>query len=91
MSTYTPTGFRRGRPRKGEIRPPTPGGVWQAEWRERQKAENPDYFVIQADYQRLWQLANPGKKAEVSKGYLQREAHWERARAQGGVSCKVKF
>lgn len=86
---YVPTGFPRGRPRKGELRPPTPGGVWQAKYRAQQKANNPDWLVIQADYQRLWQLANPGKKAEGQKKYKQREVHWQAARANGST-CKMK-
>lgn len=84
---YVPTGFPRGRPRKGEIRPPTPGGVQQAKWRERQLALNPEeYRAQQAMYQQLWHLANPGAKAKSQKAYEQREVHWQ---AVKGKQCKV--
>lgn len=87
---HIPTGFPKGRPRKGELRPPTPGGVWQAEYRALQKEINPNWLKIQADYQRLWHLANPGKKSAGQKKYEQREVHWKAARANG-ISCKMKI
>ena len=75
---YIPTGFPRGRPRKGEIRPLTPGGVAQAEWRRQQLAKDPvGYRQLLADYQRMWQLAHPGAKSLSQKKYLQREASFE--------------
>jgi hypothetical protein len=73
---YVPTGFPRGRPRKGEIRPPTPGALAQAKRRANMSAEEKQ---IQADYQRLWHLAHPGAKAASNKRSRQREVHWSAA------------
>lgn len=72
---YVATGFPRGRPRKGEIRPLTPGGVAQAEWRRKQLTlDTEGYRALLANYQRLWHLANPGSKKQSQTKYLQREA-----------------
>ena len=89
-SSHKPTGFPRGRPRKDEIRPPTPGAIYQAKLRAKRKKDK-NWLAIQAMYQQFWHLANPGKAKEYRKKSKQREVHWEQARINGGVPIKVKF
>ena len=80
---YTPTGFPLGRPRKGEIRPLTPGAENQRKRREKLKRKNPKAFnQFNAIYQQLWQLANPGAKSKTCRKYKEREAQWVASRGK---------
>ena len=88
--SHKKTGFPLGRPRKGEIRPPTPGGIYQAALRAKRKAEDPEYYVIQADYQRLWVLANHEARKKQSRAYYARKKLWDKANRDGGITVELK-
>jgi hypothetical protein len=71
---YTPTGYPRGRPRKGELRPTSPAAVKLAEWRER----NYDHWIeMNREYQREWRAKNPERSKEISRGTRIRKKKWE--------------
>lgn len=78
-SAYKPTGYPKGRPRKGEIRPPTPGGLKQRRFRESQvkKLGREAFNKLRADYQRRWRDDHLERAWEISRSsYLRRRA-WE--------------
>lgn len=74
--SYVPTGFPRGRPRKGELRPQTYGAKKQAEWRAKQKAANDLYLLEQALYQQFWRLENIEKRRAQARAYYYRRKSW---------------
>ena len=58
--TNVSTGYAMGRPRKGEVRPLTIGGLRSAKWREDQLKKNAKaYRMQQAIFQQLYRKANP--------------------------------
>ena len=77
-STYKPTGFPKGRPRNGEIRPATPGGVHQKEFRAERK-DDPEYKNQRALYSQLWKLANSERSREISRNSYRRAKTWSEA------------
>jgi hypothetical protein len=72
------TGDKRGRPRRGEIRPATPGGIKSAEYRARQKRDNPEYLLQQALYQQLWRLMNKERWIEIQRDSHLRSKRWKK-------------
>lgn len=75
---YTPTGFGKGRPRKGELRPATITGTAQAAYRAQHK-DSPEWRAVQAMYQQFWYLANKDRVKQIKKEYLLRSEAWKAA------------
>jgi hypothetical protein len=74
MHWSKPTGFPRGRPRKGEIRPVTPGGLASAKWRE----ENYElYLKRNREYSVKWRAKNPERAREIGQSYRNRARLWK--------------
>jgi hypothetical protein len=72
---YEKTGFPRGRPRKGELRPASPNAENQARWR----AKNAEYYrVINRNYQSEWVAANPERAREIKRNTYLRKKLWEK-------------
>lgn len=69
MATYWngPTGYQKGRPRIGEVREPTPGGIQQTGYRARHK-NNAEWLHIRAMYQQFYKLANQDRVLEIARG-----------------------
>lgn len=73
-SGHKPTGFSRGRPRKGELRPPTPGGLWSAKWRE----ENPElYLERNKQYVAKFRKENLERVLEIERNARIRAKLWK--------------
>jgi len=70
---YAPTGYKPGRPRKGEIRPETPGGKAAAEWR----AKNHDRALELGRAQNeRFREQNPWRWAEIQRAVTLRRKGW---------------
>jgi hypothetical protein len=52
------TGYQRGRPRIGEVRPPSPAAIKRKEWLTKKLRENPEYRLVLAERQRRWRERN---------------------------------
>lgn len=78
---YTPTGYSKGRPRKGEIRPITPGGAHQSERRAKLK-DSEEYKSIQAMYQQFWKLANYDRSKEIARNSRRRKKSWKESQGK---------
>lgn len=72
------TGFPVGRPRKGEIRPATPGASRQKEYREKYR-NSQKYKDVQAMYQQFWRLSNPDRSNEIKRTSVTRQITWKLA------------
>ena len=73
-STYKPTGYPRGRPRKGELRPISPQAEACAEWR----AKNYDHWLEKnREYQANWRAKNLERSREISRGTRIRKKKWD--------------
>lgn len=86
-----PTGWAKGRPRKGEIRPATDGGLWQAKYKE----DHSEYVLLyQREYQRIWRENNRARHNEISRNALQRKKLWGDAQVlltkKGNIKIVVK-
>jgi hypothetical protein len=78
MNTHKPTGYSKGRPRKGEVRPPTPGGLYQAKLRAKRRAENEEYWkAYYAGQQAIWVANNPERQQAISRGSYIRAKGWK--------------
>lgn len=67
------TGYPRGRPRFGEVRPPSKNAMILAAWRER---AGEAYRKYNREYQRMWAANNPERTREIKKGALLRKKAW---------------
>lgn len=80
------SGFPLGRPRKGEIRPPSIGAIEQAKYR----ADNP---VLAAERNRIaqakWYSENREKKREASKACRARKKGWNSLKAVKKVENQI--
>lgn len=65
--SYVKTGFGPGRPRIGEIRAATPGGLANAKWR----AENPDAALSTARTSK-WRATHPERAVEQARNSILR-------------------
>lgn len=73
-----PTGFRRGRPCKGEVRPRTAGAEYQKRRRARLSARQRAYEAhINAMYAQFMRLAFPQKFRDAVERSRQRQATWD--------------
>lgn len=63
------TGYTVGRPKVGEIRPLTIGGLQSAQKREKMKKQMgiKQYKMKMAIYSQLWRLANLERSKEISR------------------------
>ena len=80
------SGFPVGRPRRGEVRPPSIGAIAQAKYR----AENPE---LSAERNRIaqakWQAANPEKRREATKAYRTRRDAWASLKSAEKVEKQI--
>jgi hypothetical protein len=71
---YPPTGYKRGRPRKGEIRPESPSQALRNKWNEA----NPELFISSRRAAKLkHHMLHPEAKAAYQKSFLLRQAGWK--------------
>lgn len=77
MSSYKPTGYRPGRPRKGEIRPVSPGAVVQHEYRAQRILNDPDYLALCAVKAAIWRENNLDRAKEINRGTHHRAKSWK--------------
>ncbi len=70
----TTTGYNKGRPRIGEIRPLTIGGLRSQQVREAEKKKMGEkaYKLKMAIYSQLWKLANKEKYLKINRAYAAR-------------------
>lgn len=67
------SGFPRGRPRKGEVRPPSIGAIEQAKYR----ADNPELSAVRnLEAQTKWREANLKKARAQKRSAYKREKAW---------------
>lgn len=78
-----PTGYKKGRPRKGEIRPETPGGKQKAEWREKNHERSLE--INRASTAKL--LAEDPNYPERVRNYL--KAYYLRKKGWAGTKLSV--
>ena len=81
MNWTKPTGYSKGRPRKGEIRPVTLGGVKQTKYRTAHK-DDPEWKHIQAMYHQFWYYANRDRAQEIARNNYYRKKSWEEAQGK---------
>jgi hypothetical protein len=75
MNTYQKTGYPRGRPRKGELRPVSKNAarcqLWRQEhldhWREKNR-----------EYQANWRAANLERSNEIARNTYHRKKAWDK-------------
>jgi hypothetical protein len=71
--TYKPTGFPRGRPRKGEFRPRSPRAESIMKWRKK----NYEYWLEKnREYQANWRSTNRERSKEISRNCYVRKKAW---------------
>lgn len=80
-SNYKPTGFPRGRPRQGEIRPPSPAAQRHARYIQKRLATDPFFREQLNEYQRQWVKNNPMRAKEIAKATNLRKRKWKKANA----------
>lgn len=68
-----PTGYKPGRPRKGEIRPETPQGKRNAIWREKNYERAKE---INRNSTTKFKLNHPERVKEIDKGVILRKKGW---------------
>lgn len=71
-STYVPTGFPRGRPRKGEIRPYNKRAALKKERYHTDSTYRERALAASA----AWIQAHPERKREYQRAYLRRRSAW---------------
>lgn len=64
---YIPTGYGRGRPKKGESRPKSISAEKQRKYMETRKKEDPSYRDELAAYQREWAKNNDQRYKEIKR------------------------
>ena len=70
--SHVPTGYPRRRPRTGEVREPSIGGLKAYEYRTGRIKRDPTYLEQLAKAQRDWVAKNPEKKRENARAYRER-------------------
>lgn len=76
--SYQPTGYKPGRPRKGEIRPPSPNAIAVAEYRKRRHERDPEWSTKLAEYQANWVANNQDRSREIARDSNRRRKSWEK-------------
>lgn len=80
------SGYPLGRPRKGEVRPPSIGGIAQAKYR----ADNPD---LSAERNRIaqskWYAENSEKRLVQAKAYRLRKKGWDKLKSIEKVEKQI--
>ena len=71
------TGFPRGRPRKGEVRPPSPNAIRTAEYRKARLANDPEFRKTLNAYNKKWREENPERWKEIGREKNQRRKERE--------------
>lgn len=82
-SNYKPTGYPRGRPRKGEIRPPSPNAIYCANYRKARLAQEPDWKKHLAKLQADWRVANLERSRAQKRACYARKKAWEESGIRG--------
>jgi len=62
-----PTGYARGRPRKGEVRPISVNAVKIAEYRKKRLAADPKFREAHNQNSLAWQAKNPERTREIAR------------------------
>jgi hypothetical protein len=76
---YVPTGYGRGRPRKGEVRPPTAGGIAQAQLKKKRLTEDFEYWRAYYNEQQAdWAARNPERAKQISTASSRRALGWKK-------------
>jgi hypothetical protein len=78
---YKPTGYKPGRPRKGEIRPETPGGKASEKWR---KANYERALELGRASNERFRESSPYRWAEIQRDYRLRKKGWGTTKLIGG-------
>jgi hypothetical protein len=76
MNSYQKTGFRRGRPRFGEIRPPSTNAIKHSNWLSKRLKKDPKYKEVLAERQRDWRTKNLTRSNEISRQGVARRKQW---------------
>jgi len=77
--TYVKTGYKPGRPRKGEMRPLTPARRYRLDWYEK-NSKDPEFLEKRAAAQRAWYWNNVKRARALKRDYAKRKKAWEKAR-----------
>jgi len=81
---YKPTGYKKGRPRKGEIRPETPGGKANARWRRKNPEKSAE---INREGNRKFVREKRERWDEIQRGVRLRKKGWDGTKLIVGDSC----
>jgi hypothetical protein len=76
---YVKTGYKRGRPRKGEMRPLTPARRKRLDWYEKNH-KDPEFRKKRAAEHREWYNNNVAKARKISRDSYKRKVAWKKAR-----------
>ena len=76
---YVKTGYKRGRPRKGEMRPLTPARIKRLDWYEKNH-NDPEFRKKRAAEQRKWYNNNVARARKLGREYYKRKVAWNKAR-----------
>lgn len=81
MSDYVAgsTGYKPGRPRKGEVRPLSPNAEKMRKYRARRLERDPEWRIELAAKQRAWYHKNHERAIEIQRGVAQRAKAWKQA------------
>ncbi|WP_407305335.1 hypothetical protein [Acinetobacter sp.] len=72
-----PTGFPKGRPRTGEIRPLSVNAIKMAEYRKNRQACDPTYKDAHNTRTSAWQAKNPERAREIARNSYKRRKERE--------------
>lgn len=67
VSSYKKTGYPRGRPRAGEIRPISLHAERMRKYRERRLIGDPGWYEVLAAQTRKWRANNPERANEIAR------------------------
>lgn len=89
MSYYKPTGYKPGRPRAGEVRPPNKHARAMALYRKRRLEREPEWLDQLAERQRALYWKNPEKAREQTAASAKRMRAWKKANAADIMSQQI--
>lgn len=82
-TNYKKTGYPRGRPRKGEIRPPSPNAIACANYRARRLAVEPEWREVLNEYQSKWRASNLDRSRAQKRAANLRKKAWDNSPIRG--------
>jgi len=80
MGNYDSTGYPRGRPRLGELRPPSLNAIRHANWLDNRLKKDPEYKSVLAKRQADWKIRNLDRSREISRLTARRRKNWKEFR-----------